>query len=110
MTLSTSDCYALKETCGVLKINEVREATADLKARVATLEADNKSLRTKVADSVADWTARVAVLEEARNTVDARVRAVIAETIAEMRVQFIQAQQIQLPPPETPIKQKRRKK
>ncbi len=102
-------------------IDALQQATADLKARVAALEAEDKSLRATVTDlamRLAELTTRVAVLEEARNTIDARVRAVISETVSEMRVQFIQAQTAQLPQPEAkplppakmPTKRRRRGK
>jgi hypothetical protein len=63
-------------------------------------------------------TTRVAVLEEARNTIDAHVRAVLSEVIADMRVQFIQAQSAQpsrpekkaLSPASVPKQRKQRKK
>jgi hypothetical protein len=78
------------------------------------LEAENKSLH----GTVTDLALRVAVLEEARNTVDARVRAVISETVFEMRAQMMQAQSAQpsrsekksLPPASAPKKRRQQKK
>jgi chromosome segregation ATPase len=59
------------------------------------LEKDLEALNREVSGLRTDCTdlaMRVAVLEESRKTIEAQMRAVVAETVADLRVKFAEAQ------------------
>jgi chromosome segregation ATPase len=77
------------------RVGALAKSFYTLEQKLERLEQDLRDLRGEISALAKDHTdlkMRVAILEEARNTTKAEVRAVIAETIADLRVRFAEAQ------------------
>lgn len=61
---------------------------ARMEQDVREVKAETSALRTELAE----LKARVAVLEESRKTIEAQMRAVVAETVADLKIQYMQQQ------------------
>lgn len=63
------------------RIEQLEDEAREVRREVSALRIEHSDLKT-----------RVAVLEEARKTTDAQVRAIIAETVADLRIRFAESQ------------------
>jgi len=76
-------------------VSRLLETFYTIRQRMDRTEQDLRELRNEVSalrTEHSDVKARLAALEEARNTAKAELRAVVAETVAELRIRFSEAQ------------------
>jgi predicted nucleic acid-binding Zn-ribbon protein len=75
-------------------LNDLLKTFYTINEKLERMEKDLRDMRNEVSavrTAHSDLQSRVAILEENRKTVEAQMRAVVAETVADLRVQFLEA-------------------
>lgn len=83
------------------QLSRVAELVYTVNQRLDRVEADVREVQRGLQEVRLDFVrheSRLAALEEGRNTIKAEVRAIIAETVADLRVRFAEAQAAQSRP------------